>query len=456
MIRKVVLLVVLLGSLASAHSQQFKLLYSFGGSGQPANPGVAGTISQTPGGNMISSANGIYSSTKSAAYEMTVNGKVTVLQNFDGAVSYSGLVLATDQRFHGTIANGGKYGHGAVFRISPTPFATVIYEHDFMGGADGSYPTAPPIQSTAGDFYGTTSGDYTYNEAANNGTIYKITKAGVYSVLHTFSGMDGASPVGPLVQSTWGSFYGVTQSGGKYGQGTVFRINSDGSFKLLYEFDTTHGSQPDGPLIEGSDGNLYGTTPNGGSQYSGVAFKITPGGTLTVLHSFNGGDGAFAYGGLVEATDGNFYGALYSGGQGDWGTLYRLTPDGLFTKLHDFTGSDGIEPMGTLLQHTNGKLYGQAYLGGANNAGTLFEYDLGLSPFVTFLNVDGVVGAKVVILGQSFADTSSVYFNGVRSVSPEIHPTYIKAVVPEGASTGYITVTTPLAILKSNKPFIVH
>jgi hypothetical protein len=37
-----------------------------------------------------------------------------------------------------------------------------------------------------------------------------------------------------------------------------------------------------------------------------------------------------------------------------------------------------------------------------------------------------------------------------------ITPTYIKAIVPEGATTGWITVTTTKGTLKSNKPFVVH
>ena len=69
----------------------------------------------------------------------------------------------------------------------------------------------------------------------------------------------------------------------------------------------------------------------------------------------------------------------------------------------------------------------------------------GLHPFVTFLNVYGRAGARFVILGQGFVDGSNtVYFNGAAAQDPEIHPTYIKATVAEGASTGLITVTTGL------------
>jgi uncharacterized repeat protein (TIGR03803 family) len=453
--KRVLSLLIVMGSLVPLEAQQFKVIYSFGAPGEPANPTICGTISQTPGGSLISSATGMIQSVKGAAYEMSLAGNDTVLEYFN-AFPYSGLTMGTDERFHGTIGTGGKYGRGAVFRISPPPSSEVIYEHDFAGGTDGSLPYAAPIQSMAGDFYGVTSG--AYSPDTDYGTVYRITKSGVYSVLHTFNyqDTDGFDPMCSLVQGSDGSFYGTTEAG-EYMAGTIFRINSDGAFKELYQFDGTIGAAPDGPLIQASDGNLYGLTQGGGTALNGTAFKITPGGTLTVLYSFQGDDGAYPQGGLVEASDGNFYGTLYYGGQNGVGTLFRLTPDGVFTKIHDFDAADGESPMGTLFQHTNGKLYGQAYLGGAYNGGTLFEYDAGLPPFATYLNVYGVVGARVVILGQGFVDgLSTVSFNGVAAQDPEIYPTYIKATVPEGATTGPITVTTGLNTLKSNKVFVVH
>jgi hypothetical protein len=47
------------------------------------------------------------------------------------------------------------------------------------------------------------------------GTIFKITPAGVYSVIkHLSSATTGASPQGALVQGTDGFLYGMAYSGG--------------------------------------------------------------------------------------------------------------------------------------------------------------------------------------------------------------------------------------------------
>jgi uncharacterized repeat protein (TIGR03803 family) len=186
---------------------------------------------------------------------------------------------------------------------------------------------------------------------------------------------------------------------------------------------------------------------------------MTPAGTVTVLYDFSltGVDGYDPLGGLVQATDGNFYGTLMFGGGGTEGSIYRLTPAGVFTKLHDFITPTGVFPQSTLMQHTSGKFYGTTDNGGTNGSGVIFEYDAGLGPFVTFLNVYGQVGATVDILGQYFAaGSTTVYFNGVPALNPTITSTYIKATVPAGATTGFITVTTTRGTLTSNKPFVVH
>src|SRR5580658_620947 len=129
MTRKSVLsLVIALGSLASLPAQQFTTIYSFGAPGTPANPTVSSTISQTPGGNLVSSAVGNIQGVHGAAYEISLSGNATILQYFDQLAypfPFSGLTLGTDERFHGGIAWGGKYGDGAVYRISSTPFSEV-------------------------------------------------------------------------------------------------------------------------------------------------------------------------------------------------------------------------------------------------------------------------------------------------------------------------------------------
>jgi uncharacterized repeat protein (TIGR03803 family) len=446
-------LALVLGGLIPLQAQ-YKVIYDFGAPGDPSYPGNP-ILAQTPGGNLAgTSESQCTGGQNSAAFEVGFQGaNFTILQDFGTMQPSGGLTLGTDQRFHGTTIYGGSRNHGTVFRLSSQ--SDLVYEHDFEGGADGGYPATAPIQSEAGDFYGTTAG----SAKAYAGTVYKIAKSGEYSVLHLFTTTDGSGPVAPLVQGSDGYFYGTTVGGGQYRLGTIFRISSTGDFKVLYQFDGTKGKIPEGALIQASDGNFYGVTATGGTLNQGVAFKMTPGGAVTVLYDFSltAVDGNEPVGGLIQATDGNFYGTLTFGGAGTEGSIYRLTPAGVFTKLHDFRTQTGSFPESTLLQHTSGKLCGITTDGGTYGSGVIFEYDAGLGPLVTFLNVYGQVSAKADILGQYFAaGVTNVYFNGVPAQNPETTSTYIKATVPDGATTGYITVTTSKGTLKSNKPFVVH
>jgi uncharacterized repeat protein (TIGR03803 family) len=271
------------------------------------------------------------------------------------------------------------------------------------------------------------------------------------TLLHSFpgTGADGEEPSGPLVQGTDYFFYGTATNGGTRG-GTIFRVSSTGDFKVVFNFDRTHGVLPLSGLIQANDGNFYGTTFEGGSHDNGVVFKMTPGHAVSVLHSFEFGvDGDDPNAGLVQASDGNLYGTTSS-------TLFRITTGGSFKVLHTFTYTTGASPYPTLIQHTNGLLYGTTLQGGAAGNGVFYSLTVGLKQFVTYLPTYGRVGATVQILGQGFTADSIVSFNGVPATVTAVNPTYLRAIVPGGATSGPITVTTPTGTLTSNKTFLVR
>jgi uncharacterized repeat protein (TIGR03803 family) len=145
------------------------------------------------------------------------------------------------------------------------------------------------------------------------------------------------------VQGANGNFYGTTSEGGpessvcvSTGCGTIFEITPQGALTTLHYFSGPDGLSPIGSLIQGTDGNFYGTTAGGGPARvncyfgCGTVFRITPEGAFTTLHTFEGLDGQDPYIGLVQATDGDFYGTTYVGGSSTacpagCGTVFRLS-----------------------------------------------------------------------------------------------------------------------------------
>jgi uncharacterized repeat protein (TIGR03803 family) len=407
-----------------------------------------------------------------SVFKLAPRGSLTTLQRFnlgDGA-SPSGLALGTDGNFYGTTYDGGGgpyFGGGTVFRISPSGKLTTLYEFclGYPSCSDGLYPAAALVQGSNGYFYGTTKNGGNSICSANPGgcgTIFTITSTGRLITLHLFEKTDGAAPVAALIQATDGDFYGTTSD--LYSAGTIFKMTPTGKLTTLYTFCTqtncTDGFNPVAALVEGADGNFYGTTVSGGDDDEGTVFKITPLGILTTLHSFNRTDGANPKSPLIQATDGNFYGTTSAFGTNNAGTLFQITSAGLLNTLYMFCSlpgcADGSTPMGGFLQATNGILYGTTYQGGSGaNIGTAFSLDMGLGPFVAFVRNPAKVAQTFGILGQGFTGTTSVSLNGVLANFTVVSDTLIKATVPAGATTGYVTVTTPSGTLTSNVPFRV-
>src|SRR5947208_1040211 len=95
-------------------------------------------------------------------FSLTPSGTVTVVAS-PGYFVQSGVTLGTDGNFYGTDldggppnCNGGFAGCGEVYKITPAGVETVLYT--FTAGTDGYYPsTAAPIEGTDGKFYGTPS-----------------------------------------------------------------------------------------------------------------------------------------------------------------------------------------------------------------------------------------------------------------------------------------------------------
>ncbi|HTA24532.1 MAG TPA: IPT/TIG domain-containing protein [Terriglobales bacterium] len=113
--------------------------------------------------------------------------------------------------------------------------------------------------------------------------------------------------------------------------------------------------------------------------------------------------------------------------------------------------------MGGIMQATDGNFYGITVYGGAYGGefgdGIAFRYSTGLGPFVSLVQAAGEVGQSGGILGQGFTGTTQVELNGVSADFTVVSDTYIRATVPAGATSGYVTVTTPAGVLTSNVPF---
>jgi uncharacterized repeat protein (TIGR03803 family) len=315
---------------------------------------------------------------------------------FDGAVPYGGVAIGPNGALYGTAETGGVRGDGILFELRPSLtvckailcYWNEIVLHGFTGSsADGAGPQVENLVfDQAGNIYGTTEEGGMYGD----GTVFELTPSGggyTESILHNFgAGSDGQYPYSGVVLDAAGNVYGTTYAGGSGAAGTVYQLMpSNGGWveNVLFDFGGTDGDNPYSNLTIDASGNLYGTTYGGGQNGGGVVYKLAPsdgGFTYSALYTFS--EYCDSYGGVAIDTTGNLFGVCSAGGANNDGWIFELTncSQGCsVVDLHDFSGSDGASPYGGPVLGANGNLYGTTYFGGTGtcnggpNCGVVWE-----------------------------------------------------------------------------------
>jgi PKD repeat protein len=308
----------------------------------------------------------------------------------------------------------------------------------------------------------------------------------------------GSGPVGTVVDIGGINFTGAS-SVDFNGTAASFTVDSDTEI---------HATVPAGART----GPITVTTPTGsGSTWFGVAPTIssfTPscgpaGATVDIIGMSFTGATRVTFGGtetsFTVSSDSEIHAVVPSGW--DLGPISVATPGGSAKSSSSFTGPCDTPPIITWFTPSSGPvgttvdIFGYDFTGATsvtfNGTATGFTVDsdseihatvrsgtttgpvavttpngtgrtsqyftvTAAAPTISsFTPTSGPVGASVDILGTSFTNATGVAFNGTSATFTLDSDSEIHATVPEGATTGQITVTTPAGTGTSSSSFTV-
>lgn len=282
----------------------------------------------------------------------------------------------------------GNYDCDFIFRLRPTLSACLPGTCDWIEEVLYRFPDnehgwnpVTLVFDQGGNVYGSAYEGGAYG----NGAIFKLTPSDggwTEKVLYSFTGgNDGGNP-GSLLWAPDGTLYGTTWAGGVYGFGVVYQLSpSDGSWnqQVIRAFAGQDDGEYPASLRRDPAGNLYGRSfvHYSSGNLAQKLFMLSP----------SGNDWSFSViwqpqyqyeivGGLAMSATGNLYGvatnSIFIGGDQSMIDFFKKTPDGQFQHWLR-TGVFFPADFG-LVADPNGNLYGMTDQCGADNLGTIWQF----------------------------------------------------------------------------------
>ena len=212
---------------------------------------------------------------------MWTENSIYAFSGSNGSGPLDGVIFDSAGNLYGTTYQGGRYGEGTIFQLSPSMGWTESVLHSFGYLNDGGYPHAGLIPDQSGNLYGATS-DFA---PGGGGLVFELSPSGdswTYLNVYNLSGtaFNRCGPWGNLAVDAAGNLYGTTFCDGPNKLGSVFKLTFSGGrwiYTSLHDFTGGNdGANPISNVVIDANGNLYGTASVGGALGYGVVWEITP------------------------------------------------------------------------------------------------------------------------------------------------------------------------------------
>jgi IPT/TIG domain-containing protein/List-Bact-rpt repeat protein len=356
--------------------------------------------------------------TSATAIQATVpagatTGPLTVTTPSGTATSASSFTVLTVPAIASFSPTSGPVGTSVTINGSNFTGATAVafngVSATFSVTSDSAIQTAVPAGATSGPVSVTTPG----GTATSSSSFTVLSPPAIASFAPT------SGPVGTSVTISGTKFTGASAVAFN-GVGATFTVSSDTSIQATVPAGATTGT-------------LTVTTP-GGTATSGNSFTVVSPPAIASFAPTSGPVGT-----TVTISGTKFTGASAVAFNGV-GATFTLSSD---------TSIQATVPAGA----TTGPL-SVTTPGGTATSGSSFTV---VSPpaIASFSPTSGPVGTAVTISGTSFTGATAVAFNGVGATFTVTSDAAIQAIVPVGARTGPVSVTTPGGTATSAGNFVV-
>jgi uncharacterized repeat protein (TIGR03803 family) len=210
----------------SGSQWSLNVLHTFTGQLDGGTP-WSGVVFDTAG-NLYGSTAGGGANGGGTAFQLTPSGEnwtLTTIYPFspdiEGNSAFCNLLLDSSGNLWGTTRNGGSGGAGTAFELTPSRGSwglNLLYSFAQYRGSQTAL-----IMDKQGNLYGTLVEGGKYG----SGAVFKLTPSDdgwTYTSLHDFYGTDGYWPMGQIVMDGNGNLYGTASEGGPYKYGVVWEI----------------------------------------------------------------------------------------------------------------------------------------------------------------------------------------------------------------------------------------
>lgn len=297
-------------------------------------------------------------------FKITAAGQFTLLYTFkqntktgfydQGSIPNS-LAEGSDGNLYGAAGGGPTAASaGVLFKISKSGTGFQVIENYCTTCTNGAFPDKI-IAASDGNLYGTTTGGGTSTcQGLGCGVVFRLTTAGAYTVLYSFTGgSDTQAPLGVIYGSD-GNLYGTTSG---TITGTIFRVNpSSKAFATLYTFPS--GTHSVNVATEGASNLLYGTSRPGTSGNLTVYASTLTGSEQNLVTINFGSFKRIGVGPFLLASDGNEWTTSSVNSTSPfYGSVFAVSPSGAVVEDILLDGTKGAAPVAGVIQTSSGTLY---------------------------------------------------------------------------------------------------